>query len=82
MSRKAGFKGKIDRRQIPQLCGSCHSNPNLMRQYDPSLRTDQLAEYHTSVHGKRLAAGDTKVAVCIDCHSVHDIRPPTTLVPP
>ena len=77
MGRKAGFKGKIDRKQIPELCGSCHSNPNLMRQYDPSLRTDQLAEYHTSVHGKRLAAGDTKVAVCIDCHSVHDIRPPS-----
>ncbi|MGD1063488.1 MAG: cytochrome c3 family protein [Terracidiphilus sp.] len=77
MGSKAGFKGKIDRRKIPDLCGSCHSNPNLMRQYDPSLRTDQLAEYHTSVHGKRLAAGDTKVAVCIDCHSVHDIRPPS-----
>ena len=77
MGRKTGFKGKIDRRQIPELCGSCHSDPNLMRQYDPSLRTDQLAEYHTSVHGKRLAAGDTKVAVCIDCHSVHDIRPPS-----
>jgi len=77
MGRKAGFKGKIDRRQIPELCGSCHSDPNLMRQYDPSLRTDQLAEYHTSVHGKRLATGDTKVAVCIDCHSVHDIRPPS-----
>jgi hypothetical protein len=77
MGRKAGFKGKIDRKQIPELCGSCHSNPNLMRQYDPSLRTDQFAEYHTSVHGKRLVAGDTKVAVCIDCHSVHDIRPPS-----
>ena len=77
MGSKAGFKGKIDRRQIPDLCGSCHSNPNLMRQYDPSLRTDQLAEYHTSVHGKRLVTGDTKVAVCIDCHSVHDIRPPS-----
>src|ERR1017187_931769 len=77
MGSKAGFKGKIDRRKIPDLCGSCHSNPNLMRQYDPSLRTDQLAEYHTSVHGKRLVAGDPKVAVCIDCHSVHDIRPPS-----
>ncbi len=77
MGSKAGFKGKIDRSKIPDLCGSCHSNPNLMRQYDPSLRTDQLSEYHTSVHGKRLVAGDTKVAVCIDCHSVHDIRPPS-----
>jgi len=29
------------------------------------------------VHGKRLAAGDTKVAVCTDCHSVHDLRAPS-----
>jgi len=77
MGRKAGFKGKIDRKQIPALCGSCHSNPNLMRTYNPSLRTDQFDQYHTSVHGKRLASGDDKVAVCIDCHSVHDIRPPS-----
>jgi len=76
MGKKAGFKGKITRAQIPQLCGSCHSDPAVMRKYNPSLRTDQLSQYHTSVHGKRLAAGDTKVAVCVDCHSVHDIRPP------
>src|ERR1039458_10492584 len=31
MSRKAGWKGKVDRKQIPQLCGSCHSNPAYMR---------------------------------------------------
>ncbi|HET9839830.1 MAG TPA: hypothetical protein VFR84_16505, partial [Candidatus Angelobacter sp.] len=77
MNKKAGFKGKIERAQIPQLCGSCHSDPAYMRQYNPSLRTDQLAQYHTSVHGKRLAAGDTKVAVCIDCHSVHGLRAPS-----
>ena len=77
MSRKAGWKGKIDRKQIPQLCGSCHSDPAYMRQFNPSLRTDQLSQYHTSVHGKRFAAGDTKVAVCTDCHSVHDLRAPS-----
>jgi len=77
MSRAAGFKGKIDRKQIPQLCANCHSDPAYMRQYNPSLRTDQLSQYKTSVHGKRLAAGDTKVAVCVDCHSVHDLRPPS-----
>jgi hypothetical protein len=76
MSRKAGWKGKIDRRQIPQLCGSCHSDPAYIRQFNPSLRTDQLDQYRTSVHGKRLASGDTKVAVCTDCHSVHDLRAP------
>src|ERR1039458_5396494 len=57
MGKKAGFKGKIDRKQIPQLCGSCHSNPTYIKQYDPGLRTDQLDQYHTSMHGKRLAAG-------------------------
>lgn len=77
MNKKAGFKGKIERAQIPQLCGSCHSDPAYMRQFNPSLRTDQLAQYHTSVHGKRLASGDTKVAVCIDCHSVHGLRAPS-----
>src|SRR6476661_6748023 len=76
MGKKAGFKGKITRAQIPQLCGSCHSDPAVMRKYNPGLRTDQLSQYHTSVHGKLLAKGDTKVAVCVDCHSVHDIRPP------
>lgn len=76
MSVKAGWKGKIDRRQIPQLCGSCHSNPVYMRQYNPGLRTDQLDQYRTSIHGKRLAAGDSKVAVCTDCHGVHDLRAP------
>jgi hypothetical protein len=46
-----------------------------MRQYNPSLRTDQFAQYLTSVHGKLRAKGDDKVAVCTDCHSVHDLRP-------
>jgi len=77
MSRQAGWKGKIDRKQIPELCGHCHSDPVYIRQFNPSLRTDQLDQYHTSIHGKRLAAGDTKVAVCIDCHSVHDLRAPS-----
>lgn len=77
MSRNAGWKGKIDRKQIPQLCGSCHSDPAYIRQFNPSLRTDQLDQYHVSVHGKRLASGDTKVAVCTDCHSVHDLRAPS-----
>lgn len=76
MSRAAGWTGKIEHRQVPQLCGKCHSDPAFMRQYNPSLRTDQLGQYRTSVHGKRLAQGDPKVAVCTDCHSVHNLRPP------
>jgi hypothetical protein len=74
MSKAAGFRGKILRSQIPELCGRCHSDGAFMRQYNPSLRTDQLSQYKTSVHGKLLAKGDTKVAVCTDCHGVHDLR--------
>ena len=75
MSSKAGFRGKIDRKKVPELCGKCHSDAAYIREYNPSLRTDQLSQYHTSVHGKKLASGDTHVAVCTDCHGVHDIRP-------
>lgn len=75
MSRAAGFKGHIDKKQIPQLCGKCHSDAAYMRQYNPSLRTDQFSQYATSQHGKRLVSGDAKVAVCTDCHGVHGIRP-------
>jgi hypothetical protein len=74
MSPAAGFKGHIDRRQVPKLCSSCHSNAAYMRGFDPSLRTDQYSQYLTSIHGQRLAKGDTKVAVCTDCHGLHNIR--------
>ncbi len=75
MSRAKGFRGKLSRRQIPDLCAQCHSNAAYMRQFNPSLRTDQLSQYLTSVHGKRLGRGDQNVAVCTDCHGVHGIRP-------
>ncbi len=75
MGRAVGFRGKILRAQIPALCARCHSDAAYMRQFNPSLRTDQHSQYLTSVHGKLLARGDSKVAVCTDCHGVHDLRP-------
>ena len=75
MSKAAGFRGKIERKNVPELCGRCHADGAFMRNYNPSLRTDQLSQYKTSVHGKLFAKGDTKVAVCIDCHGVHGLRP-------
>jgi hypothetical protein len=70
-----GFIGKPKPRQIPELCGKCHSDPALMKQYDPSQRVDQLAEYRTSGHGKALSRGDTTVAQCASCHGAHGIQP-------
>jgi hypothetical protein len=73
----AGFLAAPERREIPEMCGRCHSDAAFMRQFDPGLRVDQVAEYWTSVHGQRLRElDDPDVATCIDCHPAHDIRPP------
>jgi predicted CXXCH cytochrome family protein len=74
MSAARGFVGKPPRSAIPKLCARCHSDAALIHKFRPQQRVDQLAQYQTSVHGKKLAAGDEAVATCIDCHSVHDIR--------
>ena len=73
----AGFLSAPARREIPELCGRCHSDAAFMRQFDPGMRVDQVTEYWTSVHGQRLRqANDSAVATCIDCHPAHSIRPP------
>lgn len=75
MSPAKGYIGVPKRSEIPRLCARCHSDAAFIRAYNPSLRTDQLAQYWTSVHGQRLRRGDTRVAVCTDCHGIHGIRP-------
>lgn len=77
MGKAAGFRGAPERKNIPEFCAKCHSDAAYMRGFNPSLRTDQYSQYQTSVHGKLHAKGDIKTAVCIDCHGVHDIQPPS-----
>jgi hypothetical protein len=68
-SKDAGFKTVKSPADIPAFCGNCHANIEYMKRYEPSPRTDQLAEYWTSGHGKALRAkGDPKVAICVSCH--------------
>jgi hypothetical protein len=71
------YVGVPERVDIPQFCGRCHSDPDFMRQFSPNLHTDQESRYWTSNHGHALAAGDTRVATCTDCHGVHGMRPAT-----
>ena len=71
---RKGYLGKPKTLDIPAYCGKCHSDANLMKRFNPSLRVDQEREYSTSVHGKLLKTGETRVATCISCHSVHGIR--------
>jgi predicted CXXCH cytochrome family protein len=56
------------------VCARCHSDPELMRRFAPRQRVDQESEFASSVHGKRLAMGDTRVATCASCHGAHGIR--------
>jgi predicted CXXCH cytochrome family protein len=78
MNPATGFVGRPARRELSDFCGRCHSDAQFMRQYNPSLRVDQVAEYITSVHGMRLMQqNDTAVAVCTSCHPAHSIRPPS-----
>ena len=62
------------RAQIPDFCGRCHSSAEFMKRFNPAARVDQVTEYWSSHHGKKLKAGDVNVATCVDCHSIHDIR--------
>jgi hypothetical protein len=77
MNRAKGFRGTPKKTQVPAFCGRCHADITYMHRFNPKARADQLSQYLTSVHGKRLARGDTKVATCVDCHGVHNILPPS-----
>ena len=68
------FRSLSDRLEVPQMCASCHADLDQMRAYN--LPVDQYAVYLTSQHGKALAAGETRAAICTDCHGGHDIRRP------
>lgn len=64
-----GYIGLPAKADIPALCASCHADVVQMRQYN--LPTDQYAKYKESIHGLRLAEGDSNVATCFDCHGGH-----------
>ncbi|MFQ5616558.1 MAG: cytochrome c3 family protein, partial [Anaerolineales bacterium] len=73
MTTDAGFIGVPPRAMIPSICGGCHSDVERMSQY--GIPTDQYSKYIDSVHGKKLLEeGDTRVALCIDCHGTHNIK--------
>ncbi len=73
MDPAIGFAGAPDRQATVGLCGSCHANVDTMKA--SGLPTDQYAKYWSSVHGQELIKdNDPRVAVCTDCHGVHDVK--------
>jgi hypothetical protein len=76
MDPDRGFKGAPARKDIAELCASCHANAEYMKRYNPQPYIFSMAEFRTSVHCKKIAEGDLKVATCTNCHGVHGILPP------
>ncbi|HUJ08892.1 MAG TPA: hypothetical protein VL171_02610 [Verrucomicrobiae bacterium] len=71
------FHSPTNKQEVAALCSSCHSDVRRMNPY--GLPTDQLARYKTSKHGEQLFEHNNQhVAVCTDCHHVHDILSPKT----
>ena len=69
-----GYRGVPTHLEVPAFCARCHSDAKYMHEHNPSLPTDQLDKYKTSVHGQRLFKNkDPKVANCVSCHTVHEI---------
>ncbi len=61
----------VSHQNVPKTCGSCHGQKFVMESSGRSAAP--FFSYQESVHGKAVAAGSDKAAVCTDCHGSHDI---------
>lgn len=64
-------KSRVNHANIPATCGSCHGQKFVMEASGHS--SQPYVSYQESVHGKAVAAGSDKAAVCTDCHGSHEI---------
>ncbi|MBW2535690.1 MAG: cytochrome c3 family protein [Deltaproteobacteria bacterium] len=70
-AHRGRFDPLTDRLGQPAACAGCHADLERMRAYN--LPIDQYALYRTSQHGQALARGDSRVAICSDCHGAHGV---------
>ena len=64
-------KSRVNHTNIPATCGTCHGQKFVMGVSGHSAQP--FLSYQESVHGKAVAAGSDKAAVCTDCHGSHEI---------
>ena len=63
-----------NRANIPQLCGNCHVQGNKNTANKNLKEVDAYNDYSSSVHGRGLKEkGLLTSAVCIDCHTSHNV---------
>lgn len=66
----------------PAMCGTCHANAEMMNKY--GISTDVFNTYVADFHGTTVTLFEhespderTNMAVCYDCHGIHNILPAT-----
>ena len=74
----ARVKTPAFRNNLPQLCGTCHADPVIMRKYGlRAVYTAYISEFHgvtTTLYKLTKPLSATPAAICTDCHGGHDIR--------
>jgi len=66
-------KSKTSHANIPATCSACHGQKFVMAK--AGLSAQSAISYQTSIHGRAVANGSAKAAVCTDCHDHHAVRP-------
>ena len=69
-------KGAAWRLGLPDTCGTCHADAAKMSKYgiSPNVLQTYLADFHgNTVSMLKAQNGQPLVALCTDCHGVHDI---------
>ncbi|MEW5981000.1 MAG: cytochrome c3 family protein [Acidobacteriota bacterium] len=74
----AGPQDELWHKRTPELCANCHSNKTLMDKYGLSsnVMTTYVADFHgmtASLQRSDATHDSSVVALCTDCHGVHDI---------
>ncbi len=67
---------RVTKFNIPFMCGSCHKEGTEVTQKYDIPQDSILTHYSQSIHGIGLyQQGLTVTAVCVDCHTAHDVLP-------
>src|SRR6185436_10750408 len=64
---------KTFHKNLPATCSTCHAQKFVMEK--AGLSPQMAISYQESIHGRAVARGSTKAAVCTDCHDSHNVRP-------
>ncbi len=63
----------VSESNVVQTCSDCHASARMMKKYN--IDPTKVKTYMETFHGAAHQLGDQRAAVCIDCHTAHNIRP-------